>query len=375
MPNMLTLLAAASLATAPAAAAIPPTPTTAAVPAPDWPVAKPEEAGLSQARLEAMTAAIRKGDHQQITSVLVARNGRLVYEQYFDDRGPEALRNTRSATKTITSMLMGVAIDRGALPSVRAPVAGYFPDKTPLAHPDPRKARISVEDFLTMSSLLECDDQNQFSRGNEERMYLIEDWTKFTLDLPIKGFAPWAQKPAESPYGRSFSYCTAGVFTLGALLERATRSPLPEFARTTLFEPMGVSRVKWAMSPLGIAQGGGGLQLRSRDLLKFGQLYLNGGVWRDRRLVSEAWVKASVAPHVETGQDDTNYGYLWWLKPFQVGGKAHPAWLMNGTGGNKVVVVPGLDMVMVVTTTNFRVQDSHAISEKLLTDGVLAALQ
>jgi CubicO group peptidase (beta-lactamase class C family) len=323
-----------------------------------------------------MDAAIRSGEFKKTTSVVVVVDGRTLFEGYYNGDDAATLHNTRSATKTITGMLVGLAIDRGLLPSVAAPVLPYFRDREPLANPDPRKAKITVEDFLTMSSLLECDDWNEFSRGNEERMYLVEDWVKFTLDLPIKGFPGWTAKPADSPYGRSFSYCTAGAATLGAVLERATKRPVPDFARETLFAPLGIQNARWQFTPLGTAMTGGGLGLTSRDLATLARLYLDGG--RDgpkgKTVVPEAWVRESLRPHARI-DDDTEYGYLWWLKSFAApGGAPHRAFFMTGTGGNKVFAFPDLRAVVVVTTVNYREKDAHPLTERLVTEYVLPAL-
>jgi len=311
-----------------------------------------------------MDKAIRAGDFRQITSVVVAQRGKVIHEAYFDGDA-ETLRNTRSVTKTITGMLIGIAIRERVLPDARTRVLPYFADKGPIANPDKRKEQITVEDLLTMSSLLECDDWNEYSRGNEERMYLIEDWLRFTLDLPIKGFPAWATKPADAPYGRSFSYCTAGVFTLGRVLERASKSRVEDFARRHLFAPLGIERVEWQLSPLGEAQTGGGLGLRSLDLLRLGQLYLDGGKHEGKQIVPATWVAASTRPHARI-DDDNEYGYLWWVRP--------DSFSMSGTGGNRVTVFPSLAAVVVVTTTNYNVPNPHAITEKLLKEHVLPAL-
>lgn len=338
-----------------------------------WSTAVPRDAGLDEQPLLRLAADIRAGQFQRITSVLIARAGRLVYEEYFDAGRRSALRNTRSATKTVTGMLVGQAIADGLLPDVDAPILDYFSDKLPLRNPDPRKGEITVEDLLTMSSLLECDDWNSFSRGNEERMYIVEDWVRFALDLPIKGFPSWAGSPENSPHGRSFSYCTAGVFVLGQVVRRAADEPVGAFARRRLFEPLGIEAWEWQRSPLGQAMTGGGLALRSRDLLKLGQLYLAGGQWAGEQVVDSAWVLRSVRPHVRM-DDDTEYGYLWWLRSFSSGSDSHPAWFMSGNGGNKVAVFPEDDLVVVITSTNYNTRGMHEQTDRILEEFILPAL-
>ena len=338
----------------------------------DWLVVAPSTADISTERLTQMEQAIKVGEFKAVSSILVARNGKLAYEHYYDTDGIDGLRNTRSATKTITGMLMGAAIDRGLIPGPNAQVLDYLQDKMPLGNPDPRKNKITIEDFLTMSSLLECDDENSFSRGNEERMYLVEDWAKFTFDLPIRGFAGWETKPKDSPYGRSWSYCTAGPTTLGVVLERAVKRPVPDFAREVLFTPLGITTVKWQFQPLGTAMTGGGLELRSRDLLKLGQLYLDRGVWKGHRIISSEWVETSLRPHAHA-REDTDYGYLWWLQTYRLRTRLLRSYGMYGTGGNKVLIFPDEALVVVVTTTNYRVQDASALTDKLIVDYILEA--
>ena len=319
-----------------------------------------------------MEAAV--GGMKKITSILVARHGRLVYESYFNGSNQDDLQNTRSATKTVAGILIGIAVDKGLISSVNEKVFSFFPDRQPVANPDRRKENITIEDFLTMSSILECDDSNSFSRGHEERMYLVEDWVKFTMDLPVKGFPAWTLTPEKSPYRRSFSYCTAGSVVLGSVLERAVKMPVQDFAAKYLFTPLGVSQTNWQFTPQGTAMTGGGLSLRSRDLLKLGQLYLNGGVWNHDSIVSNDWVQKSTRAHANV-DEDTDYGYLWWLRQLSTEHRKVKSYLMQGNGGNKVAVVPELDVVAVLTSNNYNTQGMHSQTDRLLTEFILPSVQ
>lgn len=322
-------------------------------------------------RWAAVDQAIRARQFESVTSVLVARHGRIVHEAYFDDGGAEALRNTRSATKSVLALLVGQAIADGRLRSVQAPVLPHLPAQRRMAADDRRKAAITVEDLLTMSGPLECDDWNEWSRGNEERMYLVEDWVGFFWSLPMRGFPAWTTKPAESPHGRAFSYCTAGVTTLGVALGAALRESLEAYAQRRLFAPLGINRADWQRLPLGPVQAGGGLALRTRDLFAIGQLVLQRGQWQGRALLPETWVTAMTTPHARM-PDGTDYGYLWWLHRFP--GEVQTQ-AMNGAGGNTVQVIPSLDAVVVITATNFQVRNAPRLTMKLFNELIVPALR
>lgn len=321
-----------------------------------------------------VTEEIEAGTYGQVTSVLILSNGATVYERYFNGADAHTLHDTRSVGKTVTGILAGIAVDQGVL-SLDSPLAVHFTDLQPFAHPDARKNALTLEDLLTMSGPLECNDWNQFSRGNEERMYVIEDWSGFFWDLPIRGFPSWAMPPEQADYGRAFSYCTAGVQVVGDAIQRATGENLEAFAQAHLFEPLGIENYDWPRTASGVLHLGGGLRLSTSDWARLGELQRQGGLYGDQRLISEGWMQASIMPHAVINEGPGFlYGYLWWLadrdSPF--GTVRYAA--MNGNGGNRVFVVPEHDLTVVLTKVDYNTREMHQQAEAFFTDVIAAHL-
>ena len=320
--------------------------------------------------LDLLDSLIQKNEFKEINSVVVLHENEIIYEKYYNGYDSSSLHNTRSASKSITGILIGMAIDQKYIDSEKDPIFKYLDNYDSAKNPDKRKEDITIEDLLTMSSILECDDFNQFSRGHEERMYLVEDWVNFFIDLPIKGYAEWVTKPEDSPFGRSFSYCTAGVVTLGRIIELATEMTITEFTKKHLFDPLEIKNYQWQYTPTGMAMTGGGLQLTSYDYAKIGQLYLNKGLWKNKPLVSSGWIEKSTKPQVQF-MPNMKYGYLFWISNFGTKNNQYDSYYMSGAGGNKIAVIPDLNAVIVITSTLFGSANAHQQSEKILNEYIV----
>lgn len=340
-----------------------------------WPTAALEAVGLAREPVVEMLRRLDAGEPSGVDGVVVARRGRLVIERYFGDYGRDDPHPLRSATKSVVAILVGIAIDRGWIAGVDAEVLAFFPEYDTLLYPDPAKRAIAIEHLLTMSSGLECDDFNEFSAGNEERMYLRDDWIKFTLDLPL----------SQSAAGERWSYCTGGVMTLGGVLHNATGKTPAILSRELLFAPLGIDDFTWGEpTRRGRTNVCGDLALRPRDLAKIGQLVLDGGIWRGQRVVSEAWIRAMTSRRI--GRDnnffleavavpeDTGYGYLWWHDRWRIGERSVEVVYATGAGGQKLFVFPGLEMVVAMTGSNFTSGDlAHRQPVELLAATLLPA--
>lgn len=283
-----------------------------------------------------ISAQHSKRPDDKIRSMLISRKNKLVVEAYFNGWNRERKQDMRSATKSITSALVGIAIDQQVLLDEQVKILDYFQEYDSFDNWDDRKSSITVEDFLRMRTGLSCNDWVFSSPGNEEKMYETEDWIKFILDLPM-GLNP----------GASFSYCTGAPVTLGAVIANASGKSIPNFANEQLFTPLGIKDYVWEFMPSGRADTGGHLHLRSRDMLKLGLLFLNQGVWKGQQLISEEWVQKSTTANGLAG--GLEYGYLWWVTSWNLDGQEISAYFASGNGGQLIFVIPELEGVVVFT--------------------------
>ncbi|MBR0949736.1 serine hydrolase domain-containing protein [Bradyrhizobium canariense] len=314
-----------------------------------WPVAPVGEDKLID-RTALCKVTDRLAANANVHALLIARGGRLVFERYLrgDDEisdrpvanasfDPDTLHDTKSVSKSVASLALGIAIDRGLIRGVDEPIFNFFPELSDLRSPE--KDRIRLSHALTMSMGLkwvEATPSTGNDNNDEARMHMAADPCRYVLGLPV-----------TAPAGHEFFYNTGALTLVSAIVRKAVGRPLDEFVREALFEPLGITAFAWRRVK-GDADAGGGLRLRPRDMLKIGQLVLAGGRWNDRQIVSKAWIDASMTPRLEaTGP--YFYGYLWWLgRSLHDGREVHWAAAL-GRGGQSIRVVPELDLVVAVT--------------------------
>jgi len=340
----------------------------ASVAAGDWRTATPQSLGADPQPLQRLAEAIGRGEFPKTSSVLIVYRDRLIYEGYFGDGGPDRLNDTRSATKSITSLAVGAAIRDGRIASVGSPAFEFLADLAPFGNDTALKSEITIEDLLTMSSALDCNDDMEASPGNEEKMYEQPRWARWAVDLPTK------QDYQRDDTGRGpFSYCTAGVFLLGQILQRAARAPVDQYIEAAILKPLGISKWEWPMSPAGEVMTGGGLRLRSRDLAAIAWMLVSDGRWGRYRVVPAAWITAAMTAHRKANAEQ-DYGYLFWQRFYTSKCGAIPAWYMSGNGGNAGVVLKNPAAAIVITRENYNTHGMHQQTVNLLERHVLPAL-
>ena len=365
-------------------------------PTKSWPTSTPRAEGLDADVLASFDADIAAGKYGFVDSLLVIRHGKIVYERAYkhdydtiyareaaqpgplnanDPSGPYNyfnpwwhpfyrrgdLHTMQSVTKTVTSVVIGVATARGQFPSLETPVLKFF-DAEKVANVDERKRRMTIRHLLTMTAGLDWDEDVPYAdpRNDSSRMEAGFDWVRYTIDRPM------AQEP-----GAVFKYSSGVTQLLSHIFRRATGHDIEEYAARHLFAPLGIERYFWKRSPTGLVDTEGGLYLTTRDVAKIAYLFARNGVWEGQPIVRPDWVKQSLAPSVAVG-GGVQYGFKWWLYPYAAD-DSRLAWGGSGLGGQRPLYFPDYDLLAVFTGWNL-LPNTPNLSVRTAIDRLLAAV-
>jgi len=340
-----------------------------------WPTASPKSVGIDEKSLAAFDAEIASGKFGNMDGMTIIRHGKLVFDKryphdYDKIYGEEAkkesplnagdlsgpynyysswwhpwyqrgeLHSLQSVTKTITSIIFGVARTRGDIPDIDTPVMKYF-DESKVANVDDRKRRMTIRHLLTMSAGIDWNEELPYSdpKNTGSQMEASFDWVEYTINRPM------AYEP-----GTKFAYNSGATQILARVFRVAAGMDIEDYAVRHLFTPIGIKQHFWKRSPSGLVDAEGGLYLAPRDLAKLWYLFLQGGKWDGKQIVSPEWIKDSVKPHMDLGPN-VKYGLKWWLYTYGPDNK-YLAWGGSGFGGQRPLVLPEYDMVVVYTAWN-----------------------
>ena len=303
-----------------------------------WRTSTPEEQGINSAKLaEGLLVIKEKGI--RIHSLLLVRYGRVFLDAYFYPYDGSAVHDMASVTKSITTTLIGIAIDQGKL-KLDDPMVSFFPEIT-ITNPDPRIDKVTLKDLVMMANGLESTGMAQ----DEHTLAVMEssdNWLKTAVD----------RKMAYDP-GTHFVYDSPGMHILSGILQKATGMTELEFARQNLFGPLGIQDVIWPVDPQGYNQGFGNICLNPRDAAKIGYLWLNQGAWDGKQIVSKKWVEETSKTQIKTGMDD-NYSYGWWIT--EKNGVVDSVFA-QGLGGQYIKLIPSMNVIEVVTASGMDIDE------------------
>lgn len=351
-----------------------------------WHTTSPEAVGLDAGALRALDQELASGQHGYVDGMLVIRHGRIAFERHyahdydalFAGKGPPALYNyynpewhpyykytplhtMQSVSKSVTSALIGIAIERGKIASVDVPIMPYF--SAFKVAPDPHRDRIRLWDVLTMTTGINWDESSATytdTRNNCAQMEGSRDWIQYVLDQPM----------AAEP-GAAFVYNSGATELLSYLIKKTTGKEADDYAKEHLFNPLGI-HYAWKRTPVGLADTEGGLYLEPRDLAKFGYLYLHEGVWDAKQIVPATWVHQSTRWSIDTHRHAPGYGFQWWILSRQ-GEATYEAYAAIGYGGQYLIVIPQLDLIAVFTAWNIYDERSFSVNDAL--ERVLGAVK
>jgi CubicO group peptidase (beta-lactamase class C family) len=309
-----------------------------------WPVASVDEVGISREGIEKLVQVmidtpIDSVHAPEFHGIVIARHGKLVLEEYFHGEYRDKPHDLRSAGKSLTSTLVGAAIKAGLPVTLTDRVyqvmnGGKFPPDL-----DARKHAMTLENLLTMSSGLDCDDEDESTAGNEDKMWELEgkpNFYKFTMDV----------KMIRNP-GEKAAYCSGGANLAGGVLARSTGRSLLDLTDDLFAKPLQIKQYYMPLTPTGDAYMGGGVRMRLRDFTKLAQLYLNEGKWNGQEILTKDWCRRATSPLYKFSESSkASYGYLWWVYDYPYQGRTVRAYFASGLGFQHSIAIPELDLVI-----------------------------
>jgi CubicO group peptidase (beta-lactamase class C family) len=312
-----------------------------------WEVSSLASEGMNPERLAWLSTATKNNDFGSIHSILIVRNGKLIFEEYYQGYHVDRLHPLASVTKSILSILIGIAVDQGYIGSIDDPIEGFFPEYSDIFTTDSLKKTVTIRHLLTMGSGLEWDEWSYPYGNSWNSHYQMErspDWVQFILERPL----------IETP-GTSFTYNSGNSILLGSILKESCGLPADQWAENVLFDPLGITTYNWEQYDTGFPQTGGGLRMRPRDLAKIGYLFLNEGEWEDDQIISQDWMDQSTQVYLDIWPD-VHYGHHWWLRslPQSFGFTTAQNGIIYGVGyaGQFLFIIPDLHMLVVFTSWN-----------------------
>ncbi|MEW5925136.1 MAG: serine hydrolase [Candidatus Zixiibacteriota bacterium] len=324
----------------------------------DWKTAPPQYQGLDASILANLDLKIRAGDYGEIHSLLIIRNGFLVYERYYRGYDVNEKHQLFSVTKSFTSALIGIALEQGHIDNLDHNVLSFFPEYEGFENLTPDKEAIVLRNVLTMRMGTHWDEFTYPFDDPRYSVYQIihsPDWVKYVLDQPM-----------VEPPGTRFRYNTGGTMVLSGILRNSVGKQAQEFADEFLMKPLGIDNYIWETGAQELTNTGWGLWMRPRDMARFGQMYLNGGKWNKKQVVPAAWVETSTFNHVRVNSI-FSYGYQWWMMPMDNVAGHVPApgdiKICWGLGDQFIFVIPDLNMVVVSTAGNFSGENEDSAIE------------
>ena len=330
---------------------------------------------IDTAKIIALTESILKQEFPNFHSLLIAKNSKLVYENYFSgtdeisgkklgyiDHAIDDLHDCRSISKSITSLCIGIAIDQGLIKSLDEPIGQYFPEYE--NYFDAQKRQITIKHLLTMTAGFEWNEDVSYRdlKNSELQMDVSSDPIKYILSRPI-----------TSPPGTKWNYNGGESQLLAQIILKASGMAIDKFAEKNLFKPLGINKYEWLTLKENMPAAASGLRLRSRDLLKIGLLYMDNGLWKGKQIVDKEWTNISLSP-VVTRVGEKGYGFQFWTYNEVVNGKSIHVAEAKGNGGQRIFFVKELNLLVVITAGNYNKWDIVNDSHKALTDYVIPSI-